>query len=160
MKKLLLGVICVVGLMVGIVQAEVNIPDIHLALSFRQLEDGKLSEGVHLFELWCEDGRCDLTLLTLNQCLEGRFFPQVERFSTGILAGNGKRATLSVKHSHDNIFTIESDSGMVDDTKMTFVIKYRQAKTDAEKYQTFNRRFTHTAEGIKKIVLADFKGGF
>lgn len=57
-------------------------PNGELSVAYRQLSDGKLSDGVHHITLWCFDGRCSLTTLTLNQCFQGRFYPKVERTST------------------------------------------------------------------------------
>ena len=31
--------------------AQAKIPNLHIELSYRQFEDGKLSEGIHLFDL-------------------------------------------------------------------------------------------------------------
>src|SRR5262249_47774719 len=98
-------------------------------------------------------------ILTLNQCLGDRFFPKVEKYSTGTLAGHGKEATLAVKYRYENILQIEQDSIL--DGKMTFFIKYREAKAEAEKHQSHNFLFTHALhDGTKRIVITDFKGGF
>jgi hypothetical protein len=70
----------VVGLLwTGTALAQAPIPDLHIELSFRQRQEGELSAGVHLFELWCENGRCDLTVTSLNQCVLGGFVPKVAR---------------------------------------------------------------------------------
>jgi hypothetical protein len=62
-------------------------PNGTLRIAYRQLQEGKLSESVHHVELFCRDGQCSLTTLTLNQCrlfdLHEKFFmPKIERTST------------------------------------------------------------------------------
>jgi hypothetical protein len=61
-------------------------PNGSLKVAYRQLSEGKLSESVHHITLWCGDGRCSLTTLSLNQCgqsgKKGEFYPRVERTST------------------------------------------------------------------------------
>jgi hypothetical protein len=159
MKKLILGMMIMAGLMVGTAHAQNKIPNVHFELSFRMLEEGKLSENFHLFELWCSDGRCDLTLLTLNQCIGDRSFPKVETSSTGILAGQGKEPTLRVKHTVNNVLELEQDIDF--DGKMSFYIQYKIAQTETEKHQTHNRLFTHSNENpVKRLVITSFKGGF
>src|SRR5262245_12255634 len=61
-------------------------PNGKLEVSYRQLQDGKLSDSVHLLTLWCSDGRCSLTTVTVNQCTQtdqGKaFYPKAERTAT------------------------------------------------------------------------------
>jgi hypothetical protein len=70
---------------VSIAQAQIP-PNGTLEVGYRQLQDGKLSDSVHVLHLFCSDGRCSLTTLSVNQCYptaqgEG-FYPKVERTST------------------------------------------------------------------------------
>jgi hypothetical protein len=57
-----------------------------LEVGYRQLQDGKLSDSVHLLTLQCWDGQCSLTTVSVNQCSPtsaGRgFYPKPERTST------------------------------------------------------------------------------
>ena len=61
-------------------------PNGSLEVAYHQREEGKLSDSVRLLNLWCLDGRCSLTTITVNQCLktgEGDgFYPKAERTST------------------------------------------------------------------------------
>ena len=63
-----------------------SVPNGSLSVAYRQMEDGKLSDSVHQAELFCWNGECRLTTVTLNQCLPSSdgpaFFPKVERSST------------------------------------------------------------------------------
>ena len=61
--------------------------NIHLEVTVQQREDGTLSSGFHLLNLFCWNGQCSLTTLSLNQCgptgdgSEG-FYPKIERATT------------------------------------------------------------------------------
>jgi hypothetical protein len=72
-----------------------RIPDGELAVAYRQLQDGKLSEAVFQNWLECSGGQCVLTTLTLGQCLAGAWYPKIQRWSTATgdlsvtLAGSG-----------------------------------------------------------------------
>jgi hypothetical protein len=63
------------------------VPNGTLSVAYRQVEQGKPSDSVHQVELSCWEGRCSLSTLTLNQCLNSSdgpaFFPKVQRSSTG-----------------------------------------------------------------------------
>lgn len=73
-----------------------QIPNGTLEIAYKQLTDGKLSESVHSITLFCYDGRCSMTTLTLNQCIDfpdgnsffskKSFYPKIER--TSIEEGN------------------------------------------------------------------------
>jgi hypothetical protein len=153
MKKLLM--IIGLGLMLtGTAFAQAKIPDIHIEMSFRQMEDGKLSAGVHLFELWCDNGRCDLTVTSLNQCFLGGFVPKVARASNMLLAGLGK-GTLKVKYSGKGMLQLDED---IVGGKISYFLSFREAKTESEERQTHNKLFINDEKGPKKIVLTDFKG--
>lgn len=73
-------------LMIAISSPGAVVPNGTLSMAYRQKADGKLSQKVHAATLFCEDGNCALTILTLNQCFdfmgEKTFFPKVERSST------------------------------------------------------------------------------
>lgn len=90
-------------------------PNGGLRVAYRQLQEGKLSESVHHVSLWCHDGRCSMTTLTLNQCMDlGRgpaFYPQIERSST-------EERNLSVVEVSDGLLLAEETF-----TETTF--KYR-----------------------------------
>jgi hypothetical protein len=148
-------IIVVLGLLwTGTAWAQAKIPDLHIEMSFRQREDGQLSEGVHLFDLWCDNGRCDLTVMSLNQCFLGGFVPKVARSSNMLLAGLGK-GSLKVKYARDGLLQLDED---IVGGKISYVLSFREAKTEAEERQTHNKLFTNDAIGPKKIVLTDFKG--
>ena len=148
MKKVLM--IIGLGLMLTATAfAQVKIPDIHIEMSFRQMEDGKLSEAVHLFELWCDNGRCDLTVISINQCFLGGFVPKVERSSNMILAGLGK-GTLKVKYSRDGMLQLEED---IVGGKISYLLRFREAKTESEERQTHNKLFANDDKGSKKLSL-------
>jgi len=61
-------------------------PNGSLNVAYRQLTQGQLSEAVHQLELQCWDARCNVTILTLNQCMQSSaglaFYPKVQRSST------------------------------------------------------------------------------
>ena len=75
-----------------------RIPNGELAVAYRQLKDGTLSDAVFQNWLECSEGRCALTTLTLGQCVAGAWYPKVQRWTTAqgdlavALAGPGRRS--------------------------------------------------------------------
>ena len=154
MLKNIIGTAVVgIALCTGTPCAQTTIPDLHIELSFRQSEEGHLSQGIHLLHLWCSDGRCDLTILTLNECVAERFSPTVEWDSNMILAGKHE-GTLQVKSRGEGLLHLEQN--LLGEGKITYDLRFREAQTDAEKSQTRNSLLTR--QGLKKIVLTEFKG--
>lgn len=58
------------------------LPDGELAIAYRQLSDGELSQTVFQNYLRCFRGQCTLTALTLNGCMAGAFYPALRHWST------------------------------------------------------------------------------
>jgi hypothetical protein len=134
--------------------AQATLPNLHIELSYRQLEGGKLSKGLHVFNLWCDNGRCDLTVLSLNHCLGGRFAPKVELASNMTLAGQ-REGTLQVHYSGDGLLQLEK---AIDQGKRSYFLRFRTAQTGEEQQQTHNRLFPRGGEPSIGLVLTDFKG--
>jgi hypothetical protein len=145
----------VLGLVTGTALAQAPIPDINIALAFRQREEEKLSASVHLFELWCETGRCDLTVTTLNQCVGGIFVPKVERTSNMKLAGQ-REAKLHVHYTSNGLLQLHEDIG---GGQISYVLKFREAKTPGEQFQSHSSLFPQDDPAVHKLVMTDFKGG-
>ncbi len=64
-----------------------NIPNAHLRVTVQQKDEGKLSKGFHVLELSCWDGKCSLSSVSLNQCMESgsgkkAFYPKVQYSAT------------------------------------------------------------------------------
>ena len=74
-------------------QAEILIPSGEITITYKQVHDGKISEGYHELRLACFNKQCSLRTVTLNQCWGmdpiGRWsFATVQESSTN--AGNLK----------------------------------------------------------------------
>ncbi|OGA14798.1 MAG: hypothetical protein A3H32_16610 [Betaproteobacteria bacterium RIFCSPLOWO2_02_FULL_63_19] len=67
--RLALSLIAIVGATAS-VAAELDIPDLSLDVATRRQEDGRVGKWIHEFRLRCEAGTCNLTVMTLNQCVE------------------------------------------------------------------------------------------
>jgi hypothetical protein len=70
------------------------------------------------------------------------------------LAGQ-REGTLQVKYSGNGMLQLEE---VIDGGKISYFLRFREAKTEAEKFQAHNRLFPRNDEGSKKIILTDFKG--
>lgn len=68
--RLVLSLAAIVGAKPS-VPAEQGVPDLSLSVATRRHEDGRVGKWIHEFRLRCEAGRCELMVLTLNQCAEG-----------------------------------------------------------------------------------------
>lgn len=88
-----------------------QVPNARLEVTYRQLQEGKLSKSVHYLILDCWNGECALTTLTLNQCVDfgwgpPRFFPKIERTTTEERTATGQR-TLMVSRTGPNTIIAE-----------------------------------------------------
>lgn len=84
-------------------------PNGALKVAYHQRNAGKLSDSVHHIKLWCSDGQCNMTTLTLNQCapwdkLRKVFYPKVQRTSTA-------EKTLSVSEINNGLLVAEDKEG-------------------------------------------------
>jgi hypothetical protein len=97
-------------------------PNGELKVAYRQLDAGKLADSVHHLSLWCSDGRCSLTTLSLNQCVFDAFYPKVQRTST----------------EERNLAVVEIDDGVLE-------AEERYSGT------TFKYRFTYTVRSDPRL---------
>ena len=87
-----------------------NIPNVLLEVTVQQRTEGELSKAFHIWELSCWQGECELTILTLNQCVPGvgtstilggrgsAFYPKIQRFpGVGLLKVTNLGDALDVK---------------------------------------------------------------
>ena len=58
------------------------IPSGSLSVAYRQLMEGKLSDGVFHTHLECHRGQCSLTTVVLNLCIAGAWYPKIVRWTT------------------------------------------------------------------------------
>ena len=81
-----------------------TIPNVNFEVTFRQKEEGKFSQGLHVLNLFCYDQKCTLIYLSLNQCMKfmssNSFYPKMELFSTdgGDLQVYDLGNTIHIKH--------------------------------------------------------------
>jgi hypothetical protein len=80
-----------------------GIPDGELAITYRQLQDGQLSQAVFQNYLRCSEGECSLLSLTLNQCIAGKFYPKIQEWNTN----RGWNGQLSVRLAAPDVVVAE-----------------------------------------------------
>jgi hypothetical protein len=124
------------------------LPNGALRVSYRQLQEGKLSESVHNAELLCLDGQCSLTTLTLNQCRlfdqhEKVFMPKIERTST-------REGNLSV-------IVIDKGTILAEENDSEATYKYRFTYKDRSEPQFSKAVGIRTTLWFKE--LTGFSGG-
>jgi hypothetical protein len=89
-----------------------------LSVAYRQRAEGALSQSLHSLKLDCDGRDCTLVTVTLNQCIEGAFFPKVEVAST--LDDN-----LSIESFDGGVLVLEQNLPDVFAPNEQTVIKYR-----------------------------------
>jgi hypothetical protein len=142
MKTILLYVFLLCFLIMPTVALPMDsIPNASLKVTVQQRENGKVSKWFHILELSCWEGKCSLSSVSLNQCLDfgsGKkaFFPKVEYSTTWL--GN-----LKVKNEGKTLIVQETGS-------------------DAFGEYVNNLRFDYQAVGKEDVVnrLVGFSGGF
>ncbi len=97
-------------------------PNGELKVAYRQFQEGELGKSVHHLTLFCIDGDCSLTTLTLNQCMPGldnimSFYPKIQR--TTVAEGN-----TSVIVFRNEVVVKEK----IDGTEFTYNFKYTVKK--------------------------------
>ena len=141
MKAILLYLLLVLPFTTPVTaQSADSIPNASLDVTVEQKEDGKISKGFHVLELFCWESKCSLSTVSLNQCMDSglgkkAFYPKVQRSST--LTGN-----LQVRN--------EGNSLVVQETGSDIFGEYVN-----------NLRFDYEPAGKDKIVnhLIGFSGG-
>lgn len=83
-------------------------------------------------------------MTSLNQCLWGSFYPKVERSSNRVLAGHGP-GSLQVTYAGNGLLRLEEDIDI--GGKITWVFRFREARTEDEKNFSRNSLFRNDGEG-------------
>lgn len=110
---------------IGLAQSQ-RIPNASLCVTVQQKEDGKLNPGLHVLELFCWDGTCSLSSLSLNQCGEsgsGRraFYPKVQYSTT-------RDGTLRVWKEGNTLVVQETGSDIGGDYTNNLRFDYEQPR--------------------------------
>ena len=127
----------------NLTHAQPPVPNGILKVAYRQLTGGKLSDSVHQTELFCWNSVCSLSVLTLNRCMDGAFYPAIERFST--LEGN-----LSVSRP-------KSDTVLIVDVKLPDItLEYRfeyAIKSDEQSNKFFGDLTGFSGAAVKNSTI-------
>lgn len=142
MYKTVLHLILVMLIIIPVTASSADsIPNAALRVAVQQREDGKMGKGFHILELFCWEGNCSLSSVSINQCGEAgsgkqAFYPKAQHSSTSM--GN-----LKVRNEGTSIVIQETGS----DTFGEYVN---------------NLRFDYEPEEKDKIItrLIGFSGGY
>ncbi len=136
-------------------------PNGGLKVAYRQRVEGKLSESVHYISLWCSDGQCSLTSLTLNQRFPGDdyYYPKIERTST-------QEGNLSVSEIRDGVLIVEEKhSGATIKYRFTYTVRSDQELSKMvnlqqvrwfEDLNAFSGALVKYSSILKKVVSWEF----
>lgn len=129
-----------------------RIPNAILEITVRQKEGDKIEKGLHLVRLFCWDGNCSMTSLSLNQCSERgdgsqAFFPKIERTST--VEGN-----LEVWAEKNVLVTRETGFDIGGDYVTTLRLGFEPpAPGDpATRLTSFSGGFVKNSQILKKVL--------
>ena len=136
--------------------AELRVPNASLEVTVRQKEEDKLDRGLHLFHLFCWEGDCSLTALTLNQCFPGgpvgsgkpAFFPKIERYSTR--EGNLKVTNLS------DVLQVNIDIGASTTTTLRFGYAVSGSSAMADRVTGFSGGYVKSSEILKRVITVEY----
>ena len=133
-----------------------KIPNAILEIAVRQKEADKIEKGVHLLKLYCWDGSCSLTSLSLNQCRERgdgsqAFFPKIQRTST--VEGNLKVwAEKNVLVTQETGFDISGDYV----TTLRLGFEAPASGSPAMKVTNFTGGFVKNSSILQKVITVDY----
>lgn len=135
--------------------SELGIPNASLKLTVRQKEEGGLDKGLHLLQLFCWDGDCALTTLSLNQCGPAgsgkpAFFPMVARTST-------REGNLKVTNLGDVLLVeqVDVDIGGKTTTTLRFGYAMSAGSTIASRVTGFSGGFVKSSEILKRVITVE-----
>jgi len=143
--------------LIGVEVAQSNIPNALLEITIRQSEGGKVERGLHMLQLSCWNGQCELTTLTLNQCWSPSdrkqgFFPKIVRVST-------QDGNLQVTRQGNVLVVREVGVDVGGDYVTTLRFGFEPAsKTDLEvrNLTSFSGGFVKNSAILKRVITVDY----
>jgi len=122
-----------IGLLVLVIaataEAQSRLPNAILRVAVQQTEDGKVERGFHVFELFCWDGACSLTTLSLNQCgMSGSGKPA---FAPKVRYSSMSANSLRVHNDGTTLVVQESGADVGGDYVTNLRFDYAQPRTTA-----------------------------
>ncbi len=152
----IIGALITVILLPTVAEAEPAVPNADLRVAVQQKESGKLDGGLHLLELFCWDGRCSLTSVSLNQCGESgdgkpAFYPKARRAATA-------DGTLSVQAVGNTIIATEVGSDIGGDYTTTLRFEYAPPRADgvARRLVGFSGGFVKNSAILQKVLTVEY----
>ena len=145
----------VVGSMPGVLCAD-GIPNAKLLVTVQQREEGKLNRGFHILELQCWEGRCSLSTVSLNQCVnfergKSAFYPAVQYSSTWL--GN-----LTVWNERNSLVVQEVGSDAFGEYVNTLRFEYEPVGRDkvVTRMVGFSGGYVKNSVLLKKILTTEY----
>ena len=133
-----------------------KIPNAILEITVRQREGEKIEKGLHLIKLFCWDGNCSTTSLSLNQCGERgdgsqAFFPKIERTST--VEGN-----LEVWAENNVLVVRETGFDIGGDYVTTLRLGFESPApgSPAMKVTSFTGGFVKNSSILQKVINVEY----
>jgi len=133
-----------------------RVPNAILEVTIQQKEGQQVGKGLHLLQLFCRDGDCSLTTLSLNQCGElgdgtRAFYPKIGRTST-------REGNLVVNVSADVLVIKETDEDSGGDYVTTLRIGFERdaAGGPATKITSFTGGFVKNSTLLKKVITVEY----
>jgi len=157
MKRTALHILSVILLITPVAApASGSIPNANLRVTVQQREDGKINKGFHVLELFCWDGNCSLSSVSLNQCGESgsgkqAFYPKVQYSSTSI--GN-----LKVSNEGNSIVVQETGSDRGGDYVTNLRFDYEPTGKDniVTRLTGFSGGYVKNSTILKKVLTTDY----
>ena len=133
-----------------------RVPNAILEVTIQQKEGQQVDKGLHLLQLFCWDGDCSLTSLSLNQCGESgdgtrAFYPKIVRTST-------REGNLAVTASADVLVIKETNDDIGGDSVTTLRIGFERpaAGRPATKITSFSGGFVKNSTLLKKVITVEY----
>lgn len=123
-------------------------------IAAHQVENGKVSAGLHLFRLSCYSGDCHLTKVSLNQCNGDRtetdsFYPRVEQSST-------ESGTLKVIDTGESLEVIDTGHDVSGDYTIRLRMPYAQGRY-GKRLTGFSGALVKNSEVLKRVVTVQYE---
>jgi len=140
----------------AIASSAASIPNANLRVTVQQKEEGKINKGFHLLELFCMDGNCSLSSVSVNQCAESgfgkqAFYPRVQYSATSM--GN-----LIVRNEGSSLVVQETGTDMFGDYINNLRFDYESVEKDKiiNRLIGFSGGYIKNSSILKKVFTIEY----
>ena len=156
LRTLSLAAVAILCFSIASAALQRTVPNASLEFTIQQKDAQRTEKGFHFLRLFCWDGECSLTILTLNQCGPSSsgtlgFYPGIARTST-------REGNLEVTTQGNVLVTKETGRDIGGDYVTTLRIGFERPPqgTTATLVTSFSGGFVKNSNLLKKVITVEY----